>query len=350
MKRREFITAFSGAAVIWSLAARAQQPGRLPTIGLLGAGTPLTMSHRVTAFVQRLGELGWIEGRTVAIENRWAEGRSERFAEISAEFVRINVDVIVTTGSATLAAKQATSVIPIVFALAADPVGAGYVASLARPGGNVTGLSVQSADVAGKRLELLREIVPGLRRLAIMANVDDPGAVLELREAQVAARTFGLDVATLEIRRTEDIAPALQSLGGKTEAVYVVGDPLVSTPRYSSVHREAETVGCEVRRHWFARGEPGESGCAAQAGDVLRRRARRGHATTGRSTDRRGSQRVASSPSDDVVFERMKTLDGISCAAFSQVVVDLLTSPGRGPAEGEALLDWMAKHEDDWRR
>jgi putative ABC transport system substrate-binding protein len=189
------------------------------------------MSHRVTAFVKRLRELGWIEGRTVAIEYRWGEGRSERFAEIAAEFARLKVDVIVTTGSATLAAKRATSVIPIVFALAADPVGAGYVASLARPAGNVTGLSVQSAEVAGKRLELLREVVPRLRRLATMVNVDDPGAVLEMREVQAAARTLGLEVATLEIRRAEDIAPAFGSLGSRAEALYVVGDPLVFTNR-----------------------------------------------------------------------------------------------------------------------
>ena len=157
MKRREFITAFSGAAVIWSLAARAQQPGRLPTIGWLGAGTPLTMSHRVTAFVQRLGELGWIEGRTIAIEVRWAEGRNERFAEIAAEFVRLKVDVIVTAGTAAVVAtKQATAVIPTVFAVAGDPVGTGLVASLAQPGGNVTGLSSQQPDTASKRLELLR--------------------------------------------------------------------------------------------------------------------------------------------------------------------------------------------------
>jgi len=161
--------------------------------------------------VQRLRELGWIEGRTVAIEYRWAEGRSERFTEIAAELVRLKVDVIVTGGGALLAAKQATSVIPIVFALAGDPVGSGLVASLARPGGNVTGLSVQATDLAGKRLELLREVVPGLRRLAIMANVGYPAAVLEMEEVQAVARTLGLEVATLEIRRADDIASAFEA-------------------------------------------------------------------------------------------------------------------------------------------
>src|SRR6266513_558171 len=169
MKRREFITLLGGAAS-WPFAARAQQhAGKPPTIGLLGANTSSTASQWVAAFVQRLRELGWIEGRTVAIEYRWAEGRSERFAEIAAEFVRLKVDVIVTSATAAVAAaKQATSVIPIVFAAAGDPVGTGLVASLSRPGGNVTGLSIQQTDVAAKRLELLREIVPSLRRLAIL--------------------------------------------------------------------------------------------------------------------------------------------------------------------------------------
>ena len=152
LKRREFITLFGGAAAAWPLAARAQQPGKLPTIGFLGSATPSTQGQWAAAFVQRLRELGWIEGRTVAIEYRWAEGRNERFAEIAAEFVRLKVDVIVTYGTpSAIAAKQATSVIPIVFAAAADPVGTGLVASLARPGGNVTGLSIQATDLAGKR-------------------------------------------------------------------------------------------------------------------------------------------------------------------------------------------------------
>jgi putative ABC transport system substrate-binding protein len=171
--RRELLAALGGAAA-WPLAARAQQPARLPTIGFLGSGTISAWSPWTAAFVQRLRELGWIEGRDVAIEYRWAEGRPERYAEIAAEFVRLKVDVIVTGGNAAVAAKQASSVIPIVFALVDDPVGSGLVAGLARPGGNVTGLSMQSTDLAGKRLALLREVVPGLRRLAIMANVEYP--------------------------------------------------------------------------------------------------------------------------------------------------------------------------------
>src|SRR3989475_3939262 len=184
VKRREFIALIGGAAAAaWPLAARAQQVGKLPTIGLLGATTPAAQSQLTAAFVRRLRELGWIEGRTVAIEYRWAEGRSERFAQFAAEFVRLKVDVILTHNTPpVLAAKQATSIIPIVFATAADPVGTGVVASLARPGSNVTGLSSQTPDTAGKRIELLREVVPGLRRLAILANVDNSYVALEMGE------------------------------------------------------------------------------------------------------------------------------------------------------------------------
>jgi putative ABC transport system substrate-binding protein len=230
--RREFITLLGGAAA-WPLAARAQQAGKLPTIGFLVAGTPTSHGQWVAAFVQRLRELGWIEGRTITIEYRWAEGRSERFAEIAAELVRRKVDVIVTSATeAIVAAKQATSVIPIVFAAAGDPVGTGLVASLARPGGNVTGLSIQQTDVAAKRLELLREIVPGIRQLAILGNVSGPAVVLDMREAEAAARALGLEVITLEIRRGEDIAPAFEALKGRADALYVCIDPLVNTHRF----------------------------------------------------------------------------------------------------------------------
>jgi putative ABC transport system substrate-binding protein len=182
--------------------------------------------------VQRLRELGWVEGRNIAIEYRWAEGRGERYAEIAAEFARLKVDVILTSGAASvIAAKQATSVIPVVFATAGDPVGTGLVASLARPGGNVTGLSIQQTDLAGKRLELLRELIPGLRRLAILANVGSPNAVLDMREVQAAASTFGLEVTPFEIRRAQDIAPGFEALKGRAGALYVVTDPLVFTYR-----------------------------------------------------------------------------------------------------------------------
>ena len=186
----------------------------------------------MAAFVQRLRELGWIEGRTVVIDYRWAEGRSERVADIAAEFVQDKVDLIFATGTeAALAAKKATALIPIVFPIAGDPLGSGMVASLAHPGGNVTGLSNLAADLAAKRLEILRDVFPGLNRLAIMANVSSPGAVLEMDEFQEAARALRLEVVPLEIRRTEDIAPALESLKGRVEALYVVGDPLANLNR-----------------------------------------------------------------------------------------------------------------------
>ena len=184
MNRREFITLLGGVAASWPIAARAQQASKLPTIGFLGASTASAWSCWSAAFVQRLREVGWIDGRTVAIEYRWAEGRSERYAEIAAEFVRLKVDVILTVGGAVVAAQQATSVIPIVFAIAIDPVETGLVASLGRPGGNVTGLSMQATDLAGKRLELLREVLPGLHRLAILANVGYPASVVEMARSR----------------------------------------------------------------------------------------------------------------------------------------------------------------------
>jgi putative ABC transport system substrate-binding protein len=231
IKRRNSITLL-GATTAWPLAARAQQARNLPTIGFLGAITAPAQRQWTDAFVQRLRELGWIEGRTVAIEYRWAEGRNERLAEIAAEFVQRKVDVIVThSAEPVIAAKKATSVIPIVIALAADPVGTGLVATLARPGGNVTGLSLQSTDLAGKRLALLREVVPGLRRLAIMVNPGAPAAVLEMSEVEATAKTLGLDIATFEIRRAEDFAPAFAAFKGRVDAVYVLGDPLMNSNR-----------------------------------------------------------------------------------------------------------------------
>ena len=226
MKRREFI-AIAGGAAAWPFATRAQ-PAKLPTVGLLGAGTLSAWSGWTAAFVQRLRELGWIEGRTIAIEYRWAEGRSERYTEIGAEFVRLKVDVIVTVGTAVPALKQLTSAIPIVFAAAMDPVGSGLVASLARPGGNVTGLSMQTTELVSKRCELLREIVPDLRRMAVMGNVGYSAIPLEMREVEVAARTLGLEIDTAELRRAADISPAFDVFKSRVQALYVCVDALVN--------------------------------------------------------------------------------------------------------------------------
>src|SRR5262252_5127001 len=231
IERRKFLVTLGGAAAAWPFAARAQQAGKLPTIGYLGASTPSFDTQRVGAFVQRLRELGWVESRTVAIEYRWSEGRPERYAEIAAEFVRLKVDIILTVGSAVPIVKQATTTIPIVFAVAIDPVGSGLVASLAKPGGNVTGLSIQANELAGKRVELLREVVPQLRRLAILFNADNTQPVLEMGETQAEARRLGLEIIPLAIRRAEDIASAFLDLKTKADAVYVAVDQLIVANR-----------------------------------------------------------------------------------------------------------------------
>jgi putative tryptophan/tyrosine transport system substrate-binding protein len=235
-KRCKFIVMIGGTAIaaslLWPLSAHAQPIGKPPTIGYIGGGGPTSQRAWLDAFMQRLRERGWIEGRTVAIEVRWGEGRPERYAEIAAEFVRLKVDVIVAGATeAAVAAKHATSIIPIVFPSAGDPVGSKLVASLARPGGNVTGLSNLGTDLAAKRLEILREVLPGLRRLATMVNSDYSGGVTETSEIQAAARALGLELIPVPIRSVEDIAPALEGLKGRAEALYTTGDPLVNAQR-----------------------------------------------------------------------------------------------------------------------
>jgi putative ABC transport system substrate-binding protein len=209
---------------------RAQQPKK-PTIGFLGTTTTAAWSNWVAAFVQRLRDLGWIDGNTVTIEYRWADGRRERFAEIAAEFARLKVDVIVTSGGAGLSAKQATKTIPIVLAIANDPLADGLVTSLARPGGNITGLSLLAPDLAGKRLELFRESLAALRRMAILADPGYAPAGLEMADVFRLAHTAGVEASKIEIRRAEDIVPAIVPLKGITDALYVCGGPLVSTNR-----------------------------------------------------------------------------------------------------------------------
>ena len=233
MKRREFIAVMGGAAA-WPVVARAQQQAKLPIIGFLGSGTAETNGLWLAAFLQRLHELGWIEGRNLLIEYRWANGSTDRAAEFAAEFVQHNVDVIVTYANPmVIATKRATSLIPIIFAAAADPLGTGLVASLAQPGGNVTGLSIQHTDLASKRLELLRDLAPGLRRLAVMVNVDNSASMLDMREAEAAARSLNLEIANFGIRRAEDIAPALKSIKGHADALYVCIDTLLFSNRIS---------------------------------------------------------------------------------------------------------------------
>jgi putative ABC transport system substrate-binding protein len=228
MRRRQFITLLGGAAA-WPVVARAQR--RLPTIGILGSASAIAMGPWVAACVQRLRELGWIEGRTGNIELRWADGRPERIAEIAAEFERLHVDVIITTGTAISIIKQTSSTIPLVFAIANDPLGAGLVASLARPGGHITGLSQLAADLGGKRLELIREIIPTAKRLAILGDAGNQAAVPEMRQVQEAARMLGLHDELLDVRRAEEIGPAIEGLKGKADALYVQSGPLMNTNR-----------------------------------------------------------------------------------------------------------------------
>ena len=229
MRRREFIAALGGAAAS-ALPFDAQAQRKPLTIGFLGPASASVMSAWTAAFVQRLRELGWIEGRTIAIEFRWGDGRTDRLAEFAAEFVRLKVDVIVTTGTPVPILKQATSTIPIVFTIANDPIGGGLVTSLSRPGGNVTGLSQLAADLGGKRLDILRDVIPGLKRLGTMRNVN-PVTASEIGQVQEAARTLGIEVENSEIKHAEDIAPAIEAFKGRVDALYIQTDPIMNTHR-----------------------------------------------------------------------------------------------------------------------
>jgi len=230
MRRREFLTVVGSVAVAFPMAARAQKAGKPPTIGVLGPNAP-SWSALTASFAERLSQLGWIDGRTIAIEYRWSEGRPERVAEIAVEFVRQKVDAIVTYGGAVATLKQATTSIPIVFAIAGDPLGSSLVASLSRPGGNVTGLSLQEAEIAGKRLELLREVVPWLRRIAVVFDVGYRASVVENSQVQAASRAFGLEAVPYEVRQAEDIELVFDAFKGKVDALYLVQNALMTAKR-----------------------------------------------------------------------------------------------------------------------
>jgi putative tryptophan/tyrosine transport system substrate-binding protein len=226
MRRREFIALLGVTTVAWPFAARGQQSSKKPTIGYLAALSEAADRPRRAAFAKRLGELGWIENSSVRIDYRWADGIVGNAAAIAAEFVRSKVDVIVSSGDTyVLAVKRATSTIPIVFASAGDPVGNGLVQSLARPGGNVTGLSIELTESVGKRLELLRDIVPGLRRLAILFNAGDPLVHTEKEATLADARKAGFDLIETQVRPDQDIATAIEALAGRADALYVCLDP-----------------------------------------------------------------------------------------------------------------------------
>jgi putative tryptophan/tyrosine transport system substrate-binding protein len=230
MRRRELITLLGSGAicVCSSFAISHAQQAKLPVIGFLGSSTPAGQAHLLTAYMQRLRELGWVEGRNLSLEQRWAEGRDDLYEEIADEFVRRKVDIVLTHGSrAALAAKKATSTIPIVAAVIGDPVGSGLVASLARPGGNLTGLSLISPDLAGKRVELLYEAVPSSRRLAVLADVGNRASDEETQQAQLAATKLGRTAFPISIRRSEDITSAFDGIEDRADALYVVGSPTV---------------------------------------------------------------------------------------------------------------------------
>ena len=228
MQRREFFALLGGIAATIPLGAHAQPSARRPMVGLLIPGSPASYGQRVAALVDRLRGLGWVDGSTCTIEYRWVPTQS--FDDVAAELVRSKVDVIFTSGTPpTVAARRATSEIPIVFAPAGDPVAAGLVASLARPSGNVTGLSNQTAEIASKRVELLREFAGQIRRLAIIVKSDNASANSEKRQVEAAAGTLGIEVVPLEIRQENDIAPAFETLKGRADGLYVVIDSLVTT-------------------------------------------------------------------------------------------------------------------------
>jgi len=230
MERRQFIRGLCSGVAAWPLVAYAQQGSEPRHIGVLGADATV-WEPWMAALTARLRQLGWIVGENIAIEYRWAEGKSRRVSEIAAEFLRQDVDVIVTYGSAVPILKQATTTIPIVFAVAFDPVRDGLVQSLAHPGGNVTGMSIQQLDLVDKRLELLHEVIPHLHRLAILADAGYAEPMLEAERVKSAAQALGLEAARLGIWGSQDITPALEALKGKADALYVVSDALIAANR-----------------------------------------------------------------------------------------------------------------------
>ena len=252
MRRRTFIATLGGTAAAWPVVTLGQPGKVVPVIGFLGASSLAIQSQWVEAFVKRLGELGWIEGRTVSIEYRWAEGRSDRAPEVMAEFARRKVDVIVTHGLPNvLAAKNATTAIPIVFALLGDPVANGVVASLARPGGNVTGFSMQSSDVAGKRIQFLREIVPGIRRLGCLGASDNASFAPELAEVRKVTDALGIELVVPDMLQYRDVVPAIERLESRVDALY-----FQSSPRFNEQRVQINTLALSLRlpTGWSGRG------------------------------------------------------------------------------------------------
>jgi len=210
----------------------AQQPKKVPRIGYLAPGSPASDSPRIDPFRQGLRELGYTEGQDIVIELRFAEGKSERLPAIVAELIQLKVDVIVLSGTpAARAAKQATSTIPIVMGTSADPVGTRLVASLARPGGNVTGLSTLGSDLSGKRLELLKEVVPGVSRIAVLSNPTNQSVPALLSETEIAAQSLGVQVQFLEARVPNELNKVFVAIKDRPSALMVVPDPMLFAQR-----------------------------------------------------------------------------------------------------------------------
>jgi putative tryptophan/tyrosine transport system substrate-binding protein len=229
--RRELIAALGGAA-IWPFSARAQEGGRKYTIGIFSAGNEQAVNPAFNAaFFGALRELGWVEGKNVAVEYRYAENRPERLPELAADLVQRKVDVIAAAGTlAPLAAKRATTTIPIVMTAAGDPLGSGLVASLARPGGNVTGVSLMAPDLGAKRLELLREVLPRLSRVAVLWNADNPYSLLVFKQTEAGGRTLEVEVRSLEVRGPDDFDSAFEAARAlHPDALITVEDPLTAT-------------------------------------------------------------------------------------------------------------------------
>ena len=231
MKRRDFIALIGGAAVTWPLAARTQQTARVRTIGFLlpGGSRTTVVRAQLEAFRQGLKEYGWIEGQNISVEYRFAEGKEDALAEFAAELVRLRPDVIVAEGTAAIrAAKTVTQTIPIVMATSTDPVGNGLVASLHRPGGNVTGLSLQTAELAGKRLQLLTEIVPGLARVAVLSNPLNPSIVRIVEQTKAAAQSLGVEIHVAEVQAPDKFGSAFVAItSAHAGALIVLPDPLL---------------------------------------------------------------------------------------------------------------------------
>jgi putative tryptophan/tyrosine transport system substrate-binding protein len=229
MKRRTFAAGLLGAVTL-PFAVHAQRAGKSPVIGYIGANSEAIDRPRINAFMQRLSDLGWAEGRNIAVDARFTQGVVARAGEIAAEFVRRPVDLILTAGDAqVIAAKKATDAIPIVFAAVGDPVGNGLVASLPNPGGNATGLSLQLTDSVGKRVDLLRDLLPNLRHIGLIGNFINPTVAVEMRAAQSEARALGIETIPSGFSRTGEVAPAIEKLKGLVEALYVCQDPLVGS-------------------------------------------------------------------------------------------------------------------------